>query len=332
MPDPTLIPVYGHEWAQRLLQSAVLSGRASHAYLFVGPDQIGKTTMARAFAQALTCESPQAGAGLGACGRCRACRLAAEGGHPDHRMVEPAGGQLKIEQVRDLIQEAMLSPVEGRTKVFIIPSFERANLNAANALLKTLEEPSPTTRILLTSNESSSLLATITSRCQTMQLRPVPAETVAAALQTHWQTPEEQASLLAGLSGGRLGWAVQVATQPQLWQRHESQLQAAQDIVKQSVNDRLSLAADLVKETDVELLLRDWLMWWRDVMLAQQGCLDLVVNRNRLGEVQSLARNTRPGEVRRFIEALMTTAGYLRTNVSAQLAVEALLLKAPIAS
>ncbi len=321
--------VYGHDWAQHLLRAAILSGQTSHAYLFAGPDQVGKTTLARAFAQALTCEAPEPDTTVGACGRCRSCRLAAAGGHPDHRLIESLGGQIKIEQVRDLIREAMLSPVAGRFKVFIIRSFDRANANAANALLKTLEEPSDSTRILLTSSQAASLLPTITSRCQVLNLRPLPIPAVAAALQESWATPADQAELLAGLSGGRLGWAVQVVTQPEEWQAQRQRLADMQTLVAQSPVERLTYAARLAEAADVETTLRGWLLWWRDVLLIQQGCSHLVVNRDQMEQARALAASARPGEVRRFLQTLMVTITYLRQNVSLQLALENLLLKTP---
>lgn len=324
-----LIRVYGHAWLQKMLQKAVLSENTSHAYLLAGPDQVGKTTLARAFAQAITCESPVAGEGVGACGRCRACQLAVEGRHPDQHFVEASNGQIKIEQIRNLIREASLSPVEGRYKVFIIRGFDRANPNAANAILKTLEEPSETTRILLTSSQSVGLLPTITSRCQVLHLRPLPISEVAAVLQSVLNLDAERAELLANLSGGRIGWAIQLGSQPERWQVHEQRLKQIQELVQQDVVERLAYAEKLAGANDVEETLRDWLFWWRDVLLVQQSCDTLVANKNRMETIRNLAQTTSPGDVRRFVGALMTTAGYLRRNVSVRLALEALLLKVP---
>ncbi|RME42397.1 MAG: DNA polymerase III subunit delta' [Chloroflexi bacterium] len=330
MSDSYRIPVYGHAWAQRLLRTALASGRTAHAYLLAGPDHVGKTTLARALAQALTCESPEPTAdGLGACGRCRGCRLAAEQVHPDHRLIEPDEGVIKIDQVRDLIREASLSPVEGRYKVFIIRSFDRANANAANALLKTLEEPNETTRILLTSSQTAALLPTITSRCQVIRLRAIPGDEIARALEEHWHVPAEQAALLAGLSGGRLGWAVAMATDPAAWQRHNSYLEATQALLGQSLVERLTIAHKLAGDSALEEVLHSWLLWWRDVLMYQLQTPELVLNRHRLPVLEQTARRTRPADVRRFLEALMATADYLRTNVNTILALEALLLKAP---
>ena len=329
MASDSLIHVYGHTWVQQMLQKVVLSGRTSHAYLFVGPDQVGKSTLARAFAQAITCESPVAGDGLGACGQCRSCRLAAEGGHPDHRFVEPSNGQIKIEQIRNLIREANLSPVEGRYKVFVIRAFDRANPSAANSLLKTLEEPSETTRILLTSSQSVGILPTITSRCQVLHLRPLPIRDVSTVLQSEWAMSAERADLLANLSGGRIGWAIQLGSEPELWQVHEQRVEQIQELVQQDIVERMVYAEKLAAHPDVEATLREWLFWWRDVLLVQQDCHDLIINIDRAEAIQRLAQTTNPGDVRRFVEAIMETAGYLRRNVSKRLAIEALLLKVP---
>jgi len=325
------IVVYGHEWARQLLRSAVMSGRTAHAYLFTGPDQVGKATLARAFAQALCCEAPQGERGVGGCGRCRTCRLMHDGYYSDLRFVEPVSGQIRIDQVRDLIREATLSPAVGRYKVFMIQSFECANPNAANALLKTLEEPTETTRILLTGNESAGLLPTITSRCQIIPLRTLSVSTVDAALQVGpWQAPPEQARLLAGLSGGRLGWAVQAIMRPDLWETQRRQLDDARVLVGQGVVDRLAYAARLAEGEDVQLALRSWMLWWRDVLLLQRGCDDLIVNSDRLVQLRPMAAQLRPADVRRYLQALMTTTNLLRQNVSVQLALESLLLKVPL--
>lgn len=320
--------VYGHEWAQHLLRAAVLARRTGHAYLLTGPEQVGKTTLARGLAQALTCTAP-VDTGLGACGRCRACRLAAGEGHPDHHLVEPVGGTLKVEQIRDVIREAQLAPIEAPYKVFILCEFDRATASAANALLKTLEEPGPTTRLLLTSSRPAGLLPTIVSRCQILNLRPVPTATIAAALQERWGMASEQAFLLAGLSGGRPGWAIRAAGQPETWERYRRYLSDMEHLLHQGSLERMHYAARLADDADVETALQSWLLWWRDVLLVQQNGDNLILHRDRLETIRQMAGQIPATQVRRFLQALLTTATYLRQTVNTQLALEALLLKAP---
>jgi len=324
------IQVYGHEWAQQLLRLARQQNATRHAYLFLGPEHIGKTTLARAFAQALTCENPEGETGLGACGRCRSCRLAAEGLHPDHRFFAPAGNQLVIEQIREVVREASRSPIESRFKVFIITSFERANVNAANALLKTLEEPSATTRIILVSHQPSGLLDTIISRCQLLRLRPLPEKVIITALQEQSGLSEQSALRLARLSNGRLGTAFDLANDPDAWQSYNERIEKMLSILDASTAERMAIAQSMEKEGHLETTLQEWLLWWRDVLMVQNNNTSLVLNQDHLSELSQLAERIPQSQVRRFIEAIMTTSGYLRRNVNRQLALEALLLKAPI--
>jgi DNA polymerase-3 subunit delta' len=330
MTEDYRIQVYGHEWAQQLLRLARQQNATRHAYLFLGPEHIGKTTLARSFAQALTCENPEGETGLGACGRCRSCRLAAEGMHPDHRFFAPAGNQLVIEQIREVVREASRSPIESRFKVFIITSFERANLNAANALLKTLEEPSATTRIILVSHQPSGLLDTIISRCQLLRLRPLPEKVIIAALREKSGLSEQDALRLARLSNGRLGTALALADDPEAWQTYKERIAQMLTIVDASTAERMAAAQTLEKSGHLETTLQEWLLWWRDVLIIQNNNTSLVINQEHLPELTHLAERIPKAQVRRFIEAIMATSGYLRKNVNRQLALEALLLKAPV--
>jgi DNA polymerase-3 subunit delta' len=323
------IQVYGHDWAQQLLRRTLQQGATRHAYLFLGPEHIGKTTLARAFAQAMTCENPVSETGLGACGHCRSCRLAAEGMHPDHRFFAPAGNQLVIDQIRTVVREASRSPVEARYKVFIITSFERANVNAANALLKTLEEPSATTRIILISHQPSGLLDTIISRCQLLRLRPLPEQTVIQALQEQKDLSEMDARRLARLSNGRLGTALSMADDPEAWQTYNQRIDAMLALLQARTADRMAFAREIEKDSHLETTLQEWLLWWRDVLILQNNSGELVVNQEHLAQLGQLATSIPRDQVRRFIEAIMTTQDYLRKNVNRTLALEALLLKAP---
>ena len=173
-------PVYGHTWAVNFLQRTLqtVDGRLRHAYLFLGPTQVGKSTLARAFVQALFCEKSSSQP----CGECRACRLLLHGNHPDFRIVQPVAkdgsvdridGTLKVEQAGEIIHEAALRPMEARYKVFFIQDFHNANPSFANKLLKTLEEPPDHVLLLLSAHDRESVLPTIVSRCQVLELRPL---------------------------------------------------------------------------------------------------------------------------------------------------------------
>ena len=176
-------PVTGHTWAIEHLVRSLEHGRVRHAYLITGPAGIGKTTLARAFAQAVNCLDGQ----NRPCGVCRACKLIAHDGHADVNLVQAEGNTLKIEQVRDLQRMLSLRPVEGRYRVVILRRFQEASGPAMDALLKTLEEPPPYVILLLTADTPDGLLPTIKSRCQPINLRLLPATMIRHALESRWQ-------------------------------------------------------------------------------------------------------------------------------------------------
>ena len=197
----------GHEWAVTLLRRGLASGRVSHAYLFCGLPQVGKTRLALKLAQAPNCTQPDP-----PCGQCDSCKKIWEGTHTDVRLVagEGAGGSIKIGQIRDLQREAVLRPYEGRRRVFVLERIDLASIEAANSLLKTLEEPPGHVVLALTAVHAEALPATVVSRCQRLDLRPVAQATLEAALAGRG-VPPEKARLLARLSGGRVGWALEAS-------------------------------------------------------------------------------------------------------------------------
>lgn len=341
MEFPKTWPIIGHEWAVELLQRSIATDHLTHAYLLAGPPQIGKSTLALTFAQALNCVGEDA-----PCGQCRPCRLIASGRYPDVRLVETeraASGERKgkreigIDQVRALQHEVNLKPYEGRWKVAIIAGAEELSLEAANALLKTLEEPPPQVVLILTATSSEALLPTIVSRCQLITLRPLPAAAIESALLARG-VPAERARLLSRLAEGRIGWAIQAS-------QDESLLIARQDTLAQLVrlaaarrSERLAYAQVLAQRfsrdgegpEEVGEVLELWAGWWRDVLLVQEGCPELVVNVDREEALQREAGRGRPEQSRSFLQALRQTQEQLTQNVNPRLALEVLLLSVPV--
>ncbi|MCA9930380.1 MAG: DNA polymerase III subunit delta', partial [Anaerolineales bacterium] len=267
--------VIGHEWAVEMLKSGIENGRIGHAYLITGPDHIGKTTLARTFAMALNCQGIDNT--LRPCGTCRPCRLIAADRHPDVRLVAPeVSGRgkltLKIEMIRQLQHDLNLSAYEATYKVAILQRFDTATQGAANAFLKTLEEPPGNVILMLTANDADTLLPTISSRCRTVNLRPLPAELIQQSLAVRQQVREDDAYLLAHLADGRLGWAVAAAQDDAMLTERRAHLDTlyealdGQRVSRFAIADKLSRKAEALPD-----LLRSWLSWWRDVMVLAQG-------------------------------------------------------------
>ena len=318
-------PVIGHEWAIEHLDRALQHGRVRHAYLITGPVQIGKTTLARAFAAAINCTGANP-----PCGECRACVLTAKGAHPDVTIVESDGSTLKIEQVRELQQMLALRPYEARYRVAILRRFHEARPTAQDALLKTLEEPSPNTVLILTANAPDSLLPTILSRCQPLHLRPLPIETVRAALEQVWNAPPDTAQTIAQLSGGRIGWAIRALQNPaELDQRHDT-LALLDAILHGSRRERFALVEKLSLDKTALLTLLDvWQGFWRDTLLIANGSRAPITNADLAGNLAALAEQIGPGAAQKALDATRRTMTYLGQNVNTRLALEVLVLDYP---
>ncbi len=250
-----------YPWQQPLwqrLQANIQSGRLAHALLISGLPGMGKRELAEELARALLCESPQADGH--ACGHCRSCTLYAAGNHPDLMRVEPeeAGKAIGIDRVRQVAGFQNLSAQYGRHQLVLIHPAERMNANAANALLKTLEEPSAGTVLLLVSDRPSSLLPTIRSRCQGWPLSITPAE-AESWLRGQLSDPEQAPALLA-LAGGAPLAALALHGEGVMGLRAEAFERWAGLRENPAGADPLALAADWAKSNPARLL--GWLYGW----------------------------------------------------------------------
>lgn len=318
-------PIIGHEWAVEFLKSALAKGRVAHAYLFVGPPQIGKRTLALYFAQALNCLNERR-----PCGECSSCRKISRGLHPDVRLIESEGGTIKIEQIRDVQREVALSPFEGDYRIYLIREIERATLPALNCLLKTLEEPPKHVVLLLTSTEISPLPETVVSRCQVLSLRPPPLGQIEEALEQHWQVQGGRARLLARLSEGRIGWAITAAREQGILQERERRLGAYLEVMEKGQRERLDYAYQLSRDPEVaEENLKLWLSWWRDLLLLKGGLTERVVNVDQEATLRQQCQQYSLQQARDFLRAIQQTLKRLEQNVNARLALEVLLLDLP---
>jgi DNA polymerase-3 subunit delta' len=317
-------PVIGHEWAVDLLEHSIRNDRLGHAYLFVGPSQVGKHTLAKATAQAILCTSEEA-----PCGTCRACHLIAADRHPDVHLIAPEGASIKIEAIREMQHAVSLSAVEGRYRVVIIDAFDRATTSAANALLKTLEEPPGGVILLLVATQPESLLPTIISRCQVLTLRLVPVERVVDALQARG-VKAGRARLLGRLSQGRIGWALSAAEDEHVLAERGKALDAVRSLAHASYTERFSWAQSLSKKPErVPAVLEVMASWWRDVLLIASGSVAPIANVDHEDELQEWAIRHDIGAASAALQAIRDTAWRLDHNANLRLSLEVLALDLP---
>lgn len=326
--------IVGHEHSINILRQALAAQLVRHAYLFTGPEHIGKTLLAQRFAQTLLCTggpdphfAPQ-----NPCNSCLSCRKVMHGNHPDvHYISRPTDKQfILIEQVRELQSDAARKTLEGRHNIFIIQGMHEMNVQAANCFLKTLEEPEPDVVLLLTAPDPGLLLPTILSRVQQVPMHLLTAIQIKTALEQHWQIEPDEAALIAALAAGRIGWAIQAVEDEDMLTERQAQLETLAKLPAAGKVQRFEVAQRLSAESDkVPGILELWLLWWRDMLLAANNCLDLIVNVDMRGLIQKQAAKIGAAESQRMVRSILGTMEALEQNVNARIALEVLMLDLP---
>jgi len=314
--------VIGHEWAVALLSRQIAAGEVSHAYLLCGPRGIGKEHLAVTLAAALVCNgsSPP-------CGACVSCRRVQQGEHPDVRIVRGTEGTISIDDVRDLRRFLMLSPYQASRRVALLLGFDDATTEASNALLKSLEEPPARSVLILTATAPQALLPTILSRCQVFHLRRVPSGDIREALQTRHGMPADRAALLARLAGGNLSWAIMASGDPAILERLEQDIAQAVDLCHHGRAHRLVAAEQIAKRDDLDQLLQEWGIWWRDVLLTAAGQEDLVTHANQREQLRSMAAAYGVGQAVEALHSIEDARDQIDHHVNPRLALEAMFLR-----
>ncbi|WP_236232364.1 DNA polymerase III subunit delta' [Pseudomonas tohonis] len=316
-----------YPWQESLWQHLAGRPRHAHAYLLHGPAGIGKRALAERLMARLLCQKPE---GLDACGQCKSCYLLAAGTHPDNFVLEPeeADKAIKVDQVRELVEFVVQTAQLGGRKVVLLEPAEAMNLNSANALLKSLEEPSGDTVLLLISHQPSRLLPTIKSRC-VQQACPLPGEADSLAwLAKALPDADEQVRRdLLVLAGGSPLTAQRLHGQAVLEQRAQV-VDGVKKLVKQQVG-----ASQLAEGWNAVplILLFDWFCDWAQLMLRYQltGDEDGLGMADMRKVVQYLAGKAPQHKVLGFQEWLLQQRQKVlgKANLNRVLLLEALLVQ-----
>ena len=330
--------IYGQDHLITLLEAGLKNGRLAQAYLLLGPPHMGKLTLATNLAQALNCLQ---GPGV-PCGSCVQCTRIAQGLHADVRIVRVGSGQedgptrtvIGISDVKEVLRQVYLSPYEGRHIVIIFDGAESMSEEAANSLLKTLEEPPEHVTILLLAANEEALLSTIRSRCQRLELRPVPKEQIAAKLESDHGMDAESAETLARQSRGCLGWAIGAIADEQVLEGQEAEVARLSEACQAPLDERFSYANDLAAlfskdRESAKQSLYLWLRWWRDLLLIKEGADEYILNRTHVNELRLHATRLSTVQIVEFVKRLHQTLEALDHNASPRLTLEVLMLTLP---
>jgi DNA polymerase-3 subunit delta' len=317
--------ILGHDKAKSLLQEAAAKNKIGHAYLFRGPDGVGKKTMALTFAAYLNCQNHQEG---DACCRCASCRKYISGNHPDLIHITPEGAAIKIGQIRALKHQLAFPPLEAAVRTIILEDVHTMRREAANSLLKTLEEPAPNNLLILTADQAGEILPTIISRCQIIPFGALDHEDMARVLMKENGIEKAQALTLASVAEGSLGRAKLLLQHDLLAFRQEvvEQLLLLQNGQPETVAQvfLLSEKAAALKENINEFLalLR---LWYRDLVLVAAGApMSSVASKDLASSLPTAIKRWNLAQIYERIQLLDRAEKQLLRNCTRSLVLETL--------
>ncbi len=318
----TFDSIIGHDRQKNILRRALANQRVAHAYLFEGPDGVGKRLVALALARALLCQT-----GRG-CGDCSPCRKVDHNNHPDIHLLDAEGTTIKIDQVRALQKQLSLRPLEGEYRICLIDGAERLNPAAANALLKTLEEPQPNTVMILLSSQPEALLTTIRSRCQRLPFQRLPKQRLTEILAKRLDLKDTEAAVLAALSDGSFKKALGQNKELYLERRHEL-LRNLLALSAGSTIPLFKLADELAGDKEnLEEILDIFRAFYRDLLLLKHGRPEHeLVNLDLKETLYRQLKTATTQTLLKKLEALETGRYHLQRNVNRQLAMEIMLMR-----
>lgn len=320
----------GNERNKQILQRLLAGGRISATLIFAGPDGVGKRRFALTMAKAANCQkAPAGGFAADSCDRCPVCRRIDESAYGDVTTIQPDGQFIKIAQTRALADEAHYHPREGRQRFFLIDDADRLREEAANSLLKTLEEPPPTSTMILITSRPNSLLQTIRSRAQRINFTPLSVAEMEKYLTANFPRPLPDTQLLARVTEGRIGQAT--AFDLSVYRQERRTLIELLELLASGQNRfRLLKAAEYIgkkerAEFEQELSLLTTLL--RDLMLlAAGGERHSIINIDVADRLEPLAAKAGLPRVMVWSRKFDEVRKRLRVNINRQIAMEAALL------
>jgi DNA polymerase-3 subunit delta' len=319
--------VLGHARQIEGLRLALHQERLHHAYLFLGPEGVGKRTIAGFLAQAIYCRERSEDF----CGSCSDCVRVQKGNQPDVRTVEPALGkkEISIQQVREIERHLSYRSFTGGKKIAIIDPAALMNLPAQNALLKTLEEPPQDSLIILISASLGGLLPTVRSRCLMLCFGPLPREAIVKYLVGNQGKTAEEAATLAALAMGSLGAAIKMDDREHL-ERRRGWAEMFCSLSAESCRAALTAAETLAGDREESLEFLQWVeSWYRDLLIyAVTGCSEDIVNVNMLPHIQEQTAKSDLMQLSALAARAIEAVRRIQRNVNRRMAIEDLLLQA----
>jgi DNA polymerase-3 subunit delta' len=318
--------IIGQQKPLETLCAALANGRLHHAYLFLGPEGVGKRTIGFALAQAIHCNQMD----NDFCGHCANCLRIQSGNHPDVRLVEPVAGkkEISIQQIRTIEKELSFRAFSGK-KIAIIDPATLMNLPAQNALLKTLEEPPPDSLLILVASNAGGLLPTVRSRCLRIAFGPLPRELIAGYLAAKQTMTHDDAQLVAAMSMGSLGAALEL-DRGELVEQRQQWVETMCSLTPGNYQIALDAAETLSGSREESLKFLAWVeSWYRDLLIynVTREARELI----NLDLVEIVQQQSTAGNPKRILLALSQAAGAaarIQRNLNRRMVLEKLFMAA----
>lgn len=324
-------PIIGNKAIINFLKSNIQTKKTVPAYLFVGPKQVGKRTVANIFSKVFFCHDPSALKFAQACENCEACREFGRGIHPDFFVLTKKKDKknISIEDIRLFQQGLNRTSLLGNIKIGIIDDAADLSIEAGNALLKTLEEPPANSIFILILELPDSLPATLVSRCQVITFRPVASLEISAYLEKNFHCSPKTANKIAALSFGRPGKAIDFLKHSVLLKKYEETVDEFCHLFSQTIPERFALVQkymarksfpEKIKQTKEIFII--WLALIRDLLLIKEDKINRVVHSDRLKLLKKIALSFSRQELLENLKALTSFQESLSKNINPQLVIE----------
>ena len=316
--------ILGQDRQIRIIKKALERERVPHAYLFLGEEGVGRRSTAMTLAKAMNCSVEI----CDSCDTCGSCRKITSGNHPDFTLVEPEGNFIKIQQIRELQRSLQFKPYDGKRKVCLIPNAEKMNPAAANALLKTLEEPPPDTTLILTTTSPHLLLPTINSRCQRLRFQPLSSRIIARVIKEKLGKGEEDALKVAALARGSLHRAFKLVEGDTLEYR-DKLIKKINSLSSNDIDNTFKLAEEISKEKDQLLKDLEFLKtWFRDLLIFKEDCpLDRLINVDFPAKIKELSVKFTVSDLIKKVAIINEAQRALQRNSNKRLTTEVMLAR-----
>lgn len=319
--------VAGQKDIIRRLKSSIKQNKVGHAYIFSGPEGIGKKTIAKAFAHMLLCNNPKEDGG---CRECISCRLLAENTNPDFYITESEGQSIAVNDIRDMQRDVIIKPLYSNRKVYLIIDGEKMTVQAQNCLLKTLEEPPPYSIIILTTSNYDALLDTVCSRCTKYSFVKNTVEEVCKVLESKLGRMGNNLEFIVQYSNGIIGTALEIAMSEEFMPLREKTIEMIFELETTSNSKKfLDICEFFIKNKDnIDKVLNIMLLVYRDlIVLLADGKENMLINSDKKNKMINATNKYTLKKLIRNMEIIEFIRRSIKQNANYQLAIETMIIR-----